>query len=380
MWILDPDVTHLNHGAFGATPIRVLEDQADWRRRLESNPVRFVEEEYPPALDHARHRLADFIGSDPARTVFVNNATAGVNAVLASLDLGDGDEIVLTDHSYNAVRQAAEAVAGRTGAKVVVAEIPFPPSSPVVFVERIMAAVTSRTRLVMIDHVTSPTALVFPIEPLIAALEPGVPVLVDGAHAPGMLPLDVDRLGASLYVGNLHKWVCAAKGSGFLVVGEDHVDRIAPAVISHGWNLRAPGQSRLHALFDWTGTFDPSAWLSVPVAIDTMGASHPDGWDGVRSSNRTLAIQGRRILVDALGLEPGPGEEWLGSMAALTIPGEPEEGVPSDELTSRLRHHHAIEVPVFGWGGRRLLRISAQRYNRLDDYRRLVDALVDELD
>jgi isopenicillin-N epimerase len=295
------------------------------------------------------------------------------------LDLADGDEVVVTDHAYHACRQAVEAAAGRAGAKVVVAEVPFPPASPVTFVERIMAVVGARTRLVVVDHVTSPTALVFPIEPLIAALEPGVPVLVDGAHAPGMLALEVDRLGASFYVGNLHKWVCAAKGAGFLAVAERHLERMRPAVISHGWNLRAPGQSRFHALFDWTGTFDPSAWLSVPVAIDTMAASHPDGWDGVRSANRTLAIQGRRVLVEALSLEPGPPEEWLGSMASIVIPGEPEEGTLSDELTARLRHHHAIEVPVFAWGGRRILRLSAQRYNRLDDYRRLVDALVDEL-
>jgi isopenicillin-N epimerase len=380
MWLLDPDVTHLNHGSFGAAPIRVLEDQNDWRRRLESNPVRFFDEEYYPALAEARSRLVGFLGGDEVSTAFVPNATSGVNAVLASLRLEKGDEIVVTNHEYNACSNAARAWAGRVGAEVVEVPVPYPPESPKVVVERIMMAVSPRTRLVMVDHVTSPTALIFPVEAVVAALEPEVPVLIDGAHAPGMLDLDVGALGASYYVGNLHKWVCAPKGAGFISVAERHADTIQPTVISHGWNMQAPDQPRMHALFDWTGTDDPSARLAIPAAIDTMGNAHPDGWEGVRSANHTLVLEGRRIVADALGLGPGPGEEWIGSMAALVLPGEPEEGVIVDELTSRLRHNHAIEVPVFSWQGRRILRLSAQRYNRLDDYRRLVDALVMELD
>lgn len=379
MWMLDPDVTYLNHGSFGAAPVRVLEDQTDWRRRLESNPVRFFDEEYPPALAHARRRLAEFIGSDETTTAFVANATTGVNVVLASLALGPGDEVVITDHGYTACRFAARAWAERSGAKVVEVPIPYPPASPKVVVEQIMTAVGANTRLVIVDHVTSPTALVFPVEAVVAALEPEVPVLVDGAHAPGMLPVQVGALGASFYVGNLHKWVCAPKGAGFMAVAERLVDTIQPLVVSHGWGQSRPGEPRLHALFDWAGTEDPSARLSVPAAIDTIGDAHPDGWEGVRSANHTLVVEGRRILVDALGLDPGPGEEWLGSMAALVLPGTPDESGGLDELTSRLRHSHAIEVPVFAWNGMRVLRISAQRYNRLDDYRRLVDALLDEL-
>ena len=194
-----------------------------------------------------------------------------------------------------------------------------------------------------------------------------------------MLPVEVAALGASFYVGNLHKWVCAPKGAGFISVAERHVGAMQPLVVSHGWANPRPEQVPLHALFDWPGTDDPSARLSVPAAIDTMGNAHPDGWEGVRSANHTLVVEGRRIVADALGLDPGPGEEWLGSMAALVLPGPAEEGVALDELTSRLRHMHAIEVPVFAWNGLRLLRISAQRYNRLDDYRRLVDALLAEL-
>lgn len=380
MWLLDPDVTHLNHGAYGATPIRVLEDQNDWRRRMEANPVRFFDEEYYPALVEARRRLCEFVGAEEENTVFVTNATSGVNIVLSSVPLGPGDEIVITDHEYETCRNAAHAWAARTGARVVEVPIPFPPTSPKVVVEQIVAAVGANTRLVIVDHVTSPTALVFPVEAIVAALEPEVPVLIDGAHAPGMLPLRVGALGASFYVGNLHKWVCAPKGAAFLHVADRHVDTIQPLVVSRAWGVEAATAPRLHTLFDWTATEDPSARLAVPVALDTMSNAHPDGWDGVRSANRTLVIEGRRIVTEALGLDPGAGEAWIGSMASVVLPGEPEQGVLLDELTVRLRHNHAIEVPVYAWRGRRLLRLSAQRYNRLDDYRRLVDALIDELD
>lgn len=379
-WMLDPDVTYLNHGSFGATPIAVLEEQNHWRLRLEENPVQFFDEEYHPALDDARARLVDFVGGSVDTTVFVNNATSGVNAVLASLSLGPDDEIVVTNHEYNACRNAAEVAAARVGAKVLEVPIPFPPPSQSMVLERIQMAVSPRTRLVLIDHVTSPTALVFPVADVVTALEPDIPVLVDGAHAPGMLDLDIGALGASFYVGNLHKWVCAPKGAGFLSVADRHAESIVPTVISHGWNMSAPDKTRIQDLFDWAGTDDPSARLSVPAAIDTMGNAHPDGWEGVRSANHTLAVEGKRIIVEALGIDPGPeDEEWLGSMASVVIPGEPEEGQIIDELTPRLRHNHAIEVPVFSWGGRRLLRISAQRYNRLDHFRRLVDALAAEL-
>jgi isopenicillin-N epimerase len=378
-WTLDPDVTYLNHGSFGATPIAVLEEQNHWRLRLEENPVQFFDEEYHPALDDARARLVDFVGGSVDTTVFVNNATSGVNAVLASLSLGPDDEIVVTNHEYNACRNAAEVAAARVGAKVLEVPIPFPPASQSMVLERIQMAVSPRTRLVLIDHVTSPTALVFPVADVVAALEPDIPVLVDGAHAPGMLDLDIAALGASFYVGNLHKWVCAPKGAGFLSVADRQAESIVPTVISHGWNMSAPDKTRIQDLFDWVGTDDPSARLSVPAAIDTMGNAHPDGWEGVRSANHTLAVEGKRIIVEALGIDPGPDEEWLGSMASVVIPGKPEDGQIIDELTPRLRHNHAIEVPVFSWGGRRVLRISAQRYNRLDHFRRLVDALVAEL-
>lgn len=377
-WVLDPDITHINHGSFGATPVRVLEDQNDWRRRMEFNPVRFFDEEYPLALTDARDRLVNFVGGSAHSTVFVNNSTTGVNAVLNSISLEEGDEIVVTTHAYNACRNAAEAYAERSGASVVVVPIPFPPPTGIVM-ERLGMAVGPKTRLIIVDHITSPTAFRMPVEEVVATYEPDIPVLVDGAHAPGMIELDVDEVGASFYVGNLHKWVCAPKGAGFLSVSDRFVERMVPPVISHGWSQSGSGGNRFHALFDWTGTDDPSAWLAVPAAIDTMANAHPDGWAGVMEANRTMALEARRIVAELLDLDPGPDAELIGSMAALVLPGVPDSDGIYDDLTPRLRHNHGIEVAVFAWEGRRVLRMSAQRYNRLDDYRRLVDSLLGEI-
>jgi isopenicillin-N epimerase len=301
-----------------------------------------------------------------------------VNAVLRSIEplLGPGDEILQTDHGYNACRNAAEVVALRTGASVVTAPVPFPVGGPDEVAEALLSKVSDRTRLAVIDHVTSPTAVVLPVERIVEELEPRVPVLVDGAHAPGMLPLGVDALGASFYTGNCHKWLCAARGAGFLWVGEDWRDRMVPPVVSHGWNTVPEGSTRFRELFDWTGTDDPSAWLSVPVAIGFVGNLHPDGWPGVMAANHGLVLAGRDELARRLAIDPPVPDPMLGSMASLPLPGPAGAGGGGlDPLTARLRHEHRIEVPVFRWGDRRLLRISAQRYNRVEDYERLGEVL-----
>ena len=391
-WALDPDITHLNHGAFGSCPRPVLEVQRRWRDEMEADPNRFFLERYEPALDAAREALAAFLDADPAGLVFVRNATEGVNAVLRSLEpeLGPGDEIMVTDHAYNACRNAVEATAERTGARVAVASVPFPIESGDQVVRAVLDRVGDRTRLAMIDHVTSPTALVFPIETLVAALEPLVPVLVDAAHAPGMVALSVDGLGASFTAGNCHKWLCAPKGAGFLHVRADHRERVVPLVISHGWNrVFPPTENRLHALFDWTGTHDPSAWLSVPEAIRTVGGMLPGGWPEIMARNRALALEGRDVLCAALGIAPPAPDEMIGAMAALPLPlgaaasSDPAQpsGWAEDPLADTLRHRWRIEVPVMSWPAppHRLVRISAQLYNRPDDYGRLAEALVAEL-
>jgi isopenicillin-N epimerase len=262
-WSLDPDVVYLNHGSFGAAPIGVLERQDELRARLERQPVRFLDVELEELLDEARGRLAAFVGAEPEDLAFVVNATSAVNAVLRSLDLRPGDELVLTTHAYGASRNALLYAAERAGAEPVFAELPFPAGSADDLVAAVVGALSSRTRLLVIDHVTSPTALVLPIERIAAAAaERGVLVLVDGAHGPGMVDVDLaalDRSGVAMYAANCHKWICSPKGSGFLWVRRDLQPLVRPTSISHGASSSRTDRSRFRLEFDWTGTFDPTA-------------------------------------------------------------------------------------------------------------------------
>ena len=374
----------LNHGSFGASPRPVLAAQDAHRARLEAEPVRFMVRELEPLLDAARERLAAFLGAPADGIAFVPNATTGVNSVLRSLRLEEGDELLVTDHEYNASRNALDAAARAARAKVVPVAVPFPVASPDEVAARILERATPRTRLLLVDHVTSPTALVLPVAGLVRAMSArGVDTLVDGAHAPGMLPLDLAALGAAYYTGNLHKWCCAPKGSAFLYVREDRRADVRPLVVSHGANSTRTDRSRYFLEFDWTGTFDPTAWLSVPAALDFMGGLFPGGWPELMARNHALAREARDILAEALGVAPPAPDAMLGSMAALPLPdgkartaaalyGDPLQ----DELFAR-----GIEVPIVPWPRppRRLVRVSAQAYNEAAEYRRLAAALRDLL-
>jgi isopenicillin-N epimerase len=384
-WGLDPDIAFLNHGSFGACPTEVLAEQDHLRARMEREPVHFMVHQLEPLLDAARAEVAAFVGADPADLAFVRNATVGVNAVLRSLDLAAGDELLTTDQSYNACRNVLDYVAGRSGARVVTVPLPFPVAGPEPIAEEILAAVTARTRLALLDHVTSPTGLVLPIADLVARLaERGVDTLVDGAHGPGMLPLDVAAIGAAYYAGNFHKWVCAPKGAGMLHVRRDRQAGLHPAVISHGYNSPRTRSMFLQE-FDWPGTDDPTPWLCVPVAMRFVAGLVPGGWPEVRARNHGLAMAGRRILEGALGVAPPAPEEMIGSLAALPLPdGAPEPPTSSlyaDPLQVALFERHRIEVPVPPWPAPpcRLIRISAQLYNDLGQYERLAAALREEL-
>jgi isopenicillin-N epimerase len=382
-WGLEPETCFLNHGSFGACPRVVLAAQTKLRERLEREPVRFMVRELEPLIDQARNELAAFVGADAADLVFVPNATTAVNAVLRSFDFRSGDELLVTDHGYNACRNVAEFVTARAGARVVVARVPFPLRSADEVVEAIRSAVTPRTRLALIDHVTSPTGLVFPIERLVRELEGrSIPTLVDGAHAPGMVPLNLRELGASYYTGNCHKWICAPKGVGFLVVKRELQAQLRPHVISHGANSPRTDRSRYQIEFDWVGTDDPTAKLCVPEAIRFMGALLPGGWSELMATNRALALEGRSILSAKLGgREPAP-PEMIGSLAAVVLPDSPTTEVPKtplyqDELQDALFQRFHIEVPVVPWPKppQRLLRISAQVYNAAEQYRYLAEAV-----
>jgi isopenicillin-N epimerase len=304
-----------------------------------------------------------------------------VNAVVRSFKLRRGDELLTTAHDYNACRNVLVEATRRAGAKLAVAQIPFPLSSTDEVAEAILAAVTPRTRLAMIDHVTSNTAVVFPLARIIRELEQrGVDTLVDGAHAPGMLPLNLKRLQPAYYTGNLHKWVCAPKGAAFLWARADKQRELQPAVISHGNNRPRPGHNGFQDRFDWAGTIDPTPWFCVPEAIRWLGRLLPGGWRELRKRNHALAVQARRLLCQRLEVEPPCPEKMLGSMAAIPLP-ERFQGVPRsgkiDSEQLRLYDKFGIEVPCFRVGNpaKRFFRISAQIYNSLADYERLAEAL-----
>jgi len=385
LWPLDPAVTFLNHGSYGACPRAVLDHQAALRAEMEAEPVRFLGRELDDRLDAARAALAAFVRADADDLAFVANATGGVNAVLRSLRLSSGDELLTTDHAYQACRNTLDFVAERTGARVVVATIPFPVAVSRAIVDAVLEKVTPRTRLALLDHVTSPTGLVLPVEPLVAELAArGVKSVIDGAHAPGMVPLDLGRLGAAYYSANCHKWLCTPKGSAFLWVRRDLQADVHPLTISHGAKGERPGRSRFRLEFDWTGTQDPTAWLTVPMAIDYLGGLVPGGWPALMARNRALALEARRLLCEAVGTPPACPDEMIGSIASVRLPDSPVLDTrwrARDPIQGRLFEAWGIEVPIMRWPGppRRLIRISAQLYNRVEHYTRLAEALRKEL-
>ncbi|MGG6264673.1 aminotransferase class V-fold PLP-dependent enzyme [Leptolyngbya sp. AN03gr2] len=372
-WSLDPDCTFLNHGSFGACPIPVLEVQQEFRSRLERQPLRFLGREFEPLLDQAREALAAFVGASVEELVFIPNATTGVNAVLRSLSFSPSDELLTTSQEYNACRNALDFVAERSGAKVVVAEVPFPIGSPSQVTEAILAKVSDRTKLALIDHVVSQTGMVFPIAQIVQALSDlGIDTLIDGAHAPGMVDLNLTELGATYYASTCHKWMCAPKGAAFLYVKKDKQAEIRPLTISHGANSPRRDRSRFQLEFDWMGTDDPTAYLTVPSAIEFMNSLLPGGWAELRANNRSKALSARKLLCDLLNVAPPCPEEMIGSLATILLP----DG-SYIELQDALYEKFNIEVPIipFPQSPKRLIRISAQIYNTIQQYEYLGKSL-----
>jgi len=386
-WPLDPGVVFLNHGSFGSCPAPVLEAQAAWRARLEAEPVRFLSGELEGHLERARAVIGAFLHADPEGLAFLPNATTAVSTVLRSLRFEPGDELLTTDHEYNATLNALSETARRDGVRVVLASIPFPIRSPDEALDAVLAAVTPRTRFALISHVTSPSALVLPIERIVPGLAArGVETFVDAAHAPGMVDVDVDGLGAAYWTGNGHKWLCGPKGSAVLWVRSDRRARIEPLVVSHGFNDPRAGRERsaFRVRFDWLGTSDPTPYLALADAIGLVGGLEPGGWPARMAANRALALDGRDRVAAALGVEPPAPDAMLGSMAALPIPGlttDADALALHDELEAG-----GIQVPVQGWPvpaartrgappAHVLLRLSAQSYNEPADYDALAAAL-----
>lgn len=388
LWALDSAVTFLNHGSFGSCPRPVMDAAQRLRERIEREPVRFLVVELEPLLDAARAEVAAFLGAAADDLAFVPNATSGVNTVLRALDFAPGDELLTVDHAYNACKNALEYVARRAGARVVVASVPFPTPGPDAVVEAVLARVTPRTRLALVDHVTSPTALVLPVRRLVAELAArGVDTLVDAAHAPGMVPVRLDEVGAAYTTGNFHKWVCAPRGAAFLHVRRDRQERIHPLVISHGANSPRRDRSRFRLESDWTGSFDPAPFLCVPEALRFLDGLLPGGVSAWMDHNRAAALAARRTLCSALHVDPPCPDEMIGAMAAVPLPVRDEpaakvgEGAPSpiDPLQQALFTRFGIEVPVFFFPGlgRKLVRVSTPAYVTPADVDRLAAALVE---
>lgn len=377
LWSLDPEITFLNHGSFGACPKAVLAVQQKLRSQLEQEPLRFFGREWEPLIDNARNQLAEFVGADSEDLVFVNNATTGVNSVLRSLTFSSEDEILTTNHEYNACRNALDFVATRTGARVVIAKIPFPIESPQQVIAAVMERVSPNTRLALLDHITSQTGLIFPIQQLVQELHQlGIDTLIDGAHAPGMISLNLREIGATYYTGNCHKWLCAPKGAAFLYVQRDRQSQIRPLTISHGANSPRTDKSRFQLEFDWTGTDDPTAYMCIPDAIAFMGSLLPGGWNELRQRNNQLVLEARQLLCQALEVLPPCPKEMIGSMAVIPMSAALENRhfmTVHDELFDKF----GIQAQIVPWheSPKLLLRISAQIYNSLEQYIYLANAL-----
>jgi isopenicillin-N epimerase len=368
-FLLEPGVAFLNHGSFGTVPRDVAAVANGWRERLEANPDRFMRETLPGALREAAGRLARFIGARAEDVVFVDNATAGVNAVLRSLHLAPGDEILTTDHAYGAVLNAVRYAAARAGAIAVEAPVPMPAPNAEAIFEAVRARFTARTKLLVIDHITSATAMIFPVERLTAfARARGVRVLIDGAHAPGHLALDVPALGADWYVGNCHKWLFAPRACALLWARRDAQGLIKPLSISHGY-----GRGFLEE-FDWTGTRDPAPFLSAPAGLEFLTGL---GAERVRQHNRELALAAARRIAQRWGEPMNAPPELLGAMACIRLPARWQIfGPPTRETAKRLwpliLARHRIVVAIMPFAGALWARISAQVYNEMSDYDGLV--------
>lgn len=407
-WCLEPTTVFLNHGSFGACPRATRAAQKNLRKQLEAEPVRFFVESYRPLMDEARRALAAFLDCDWSSLAPIPNATHAVATILRHLEdtksLKPGDEILTNDHEYPACQNILRATAARTGAKVITATLPFPCASAHELESAILSAVTPRTRLALISHVTSPSALILPVGTLVPKLRArNILTLIDGAHAPGMVDsLNLRDLRPDFYTANCHKWLCAPKGSAFLYVDPAHHATFRPLVLSNNAEKPIPGRDHFLTEFDYLGTTDQTAFMSIPASITAMAdiardflslpANTPSraAWSAIMARNHDLAIKARDLLCRALSIEPPAPANILGSIATIILPPHPPALMARlrqrptnyhDALQDALIHRHHIQVPVWSVEGRphRTLRISVQLYNSIEQYEYLSAALKEEL-
>lgn len=378
LFLLDPDIIFLNHGSYGACPQEVFDVYQRWQREMEKNPVEFLGRRSAGLLLEARKSLSHFVGAQPENLVFIPNATTGVNTVARSLALKTGDEILTTDHEYGACDNTWYFLCRQTGAQYIPVRIPLP-FSAAEFPDRILSAITPRTRMIYLSHITSTTALIFPVQEICRkARAEGITTLIDGAHAPGQIPLDLDSLGADFYTGNCHKWLCAPKGCAFLYARSDQHPKLHATVISWGYSDEITGHTGFDAytgstLFErrlqWQGTRDISAFLTVPAALRFREKYH---WDSVIKDCHLLLVETRNRMQALTGIDPVCTDNDFAQMAIIPLP-------PADptELSKTLFKRYKIEIPITTHRDRLFVRPSIQGYNSVDDVDVLVGALSD---
>ncbi|RPI76791.1 MAG: aminotransferase class V-fold PLP-dependent enzyme [Desulfobacteraceae bacterium] len=376
LFLLDPSIVFLNHGSFGACPAEVFAAYQEWQRELEKNPVEFLGRRSAKLLYESRSVLGAYLGARPEHLVYLANATSGVNTVARSLVLKPGDKVLTTDHEYGACDNVWEFVCKQTGARMIRVKIPLPFKADE-FLDRVWSQVTSRTRVIFLSHITSTTALIFPIAELCRrAKAAGIYTFIDGAHAPSQIPLDLDLLQADFYIGNCHKWLCAPKGAAFLYARPEHHALLDAPIISWGYSMEIAGHTGFDAYtgstllerrLQWQGTRDIASFLSVPAAIRFQKEHN---WDKIRRDCHVLAKETLDKICGLTGLEPVCDEKDFGQMVAIPVP-----AMNADSLKNTLFEHHRIEIPVTTHGDRLFIRLSLQGYNTREDTDALVRAV-----
>lgn len=368
-FLLDPSITFLNHGSFGATPRPVFRAYQRWQRELELQPVEFLGRRYTDLMRDSRQSLGDYLGTGANNLVYTTNVTESLNIVAHSLSLGLDDEVLGTDHEYGALDRTWRFLAKERSFTYIRQPVPVPLTTAQAFVTDLWKGVTSRTRVIFLSHITSPTGLIFPVEKVIQrAHQAGILTIIDGAHAPGQIPLQLDELGADYYGGNLHKWLCAPKGAGFLYARLEVQHLLKPLVISWGYDAEVPGPSKFIDHHEWTGTRDIAAFLSVPAAIEFQ---QEHDWDKVRIACHELMVEAQERICSLSGLSPLSDDSWFGQFASFPLPDATDLGV----LKKRLYDEYRIEVPLILWNGRKFIRVSVQGYNTRRDLEKLTKAL-----
>lgn len=375
LFLIDPEIAFLNHGSFGATPRPVFERYQSWQRELERQPVEFLGRRFNSLMAEARGALGNYLNTPADSLVFIPNATMGMNIVARSIALQPGDEVVSTDHEYGAIDRMWRVVCGDAGAVYKPVAIPLPVTTHAEFVERIWSAVTPRTRIISLSHITSRTALRFPVEEICRrARDAGIVSIIDGAHAPGQIPVDLTAIGADFYTANAHKWMCAPKGAAFLHARSGMEGMLKPLVVSWDMGPVAPTGSRFLDVHQWTGTRDIAAYLSVPAAIEFQ---HEHDWPAVRARCRNLLVQAREVVGQITGMPQvcPDSQDWFAQMAVLELPPGTDRPATKRDLYDRFK----VELPVEEWNGRALMRIAVQGYNTQSDLERLAAGLAEVL-